>query len=142
MKYKPCFQNVEEQIRSGVSEERAYELVMRCAAALNEFHCAGRTSKGFTLTHGDPFLENFVLVDGKAVLFDFEQEYRDGSDAVRLDRLIFFWHAADVLRECGHLEPGRLDKLQDAITTGYNGFDETLSGIGALSRLYFRARFM
>lgn len=148
MKYKPCFKSVEDRIRDGVSEDRAYELVLRCATALYEFHCAGRTSKEFTLTHGDPFLENFVLIDGKAVLFDFEQEYTTGADGAKLDRLIFFWHAADVLRECGHLELGNLNKLRDAVTSGYKGFDETngfdasLSGIRMLRRIYFWARFM
>lgn len=139
---KANFVTVEDRLRSGIPMAEACALVGRTAGVLRDFHVAGRTAQG-TLTHGDPYLENFVVMENSIGPYDFEHEHvRNGAAAIRLDQLIFFWHAVNVLTETGHLT-GRaeFEALIDAVHTGYPDLEFSTSALGPRQRIYFRLRF-
>lgn len=139
-RYDPTFVNVEEKIRDWLSQEEALTLVGRCAAQLKALHQIGKSNGEVKVTHGDPYLENMrYYIDGSVRWFDFEHEYNvRGSDAVRMDGAIFAGHAAQVLRDCGHIKTKQdRSDLKDAIEQNYAG----LRTDAPQGKMYLRVRF-
>ncbi|MDO8656379.1 MAG: hypothetical protein Q7K45_04010, partial [Nanoarchaeota archaeon] len=139
-RYTPDFVNVEEKIRQGVSREEALVLVGKCAAQLQALHHAGKKNGEVKITHGDPYLENMrYYVDGLVRLFDFEHQYNVmGNNAVAMDGAIFTGHAAQVLRDCGHIKSKQdQSDLKDAIEQNYYG----LRTDAPQGKMYLRLRF-
>lgn len=137
------FVTVEDRIRAGVTFDEALGLVGKCAGTLREFHEAGKVNGKYTLTHGDPYLENFRVVDDATLPFDLEHEHPcSGLDAVVRDKTFFVAHAFNVLSETGHVRSETaVRRLMDAINNGYPPLKTGVNYGGLLGHLYFHLRF-
>ena len=115
-------------------------MVGKCAAQLKVLHQVGKSNGEIKITHGDPYLENMrYYSDGSVRWFDFEHDYNiAGNEAVRMDGAIFAGHAAQVLRDCGHIKNKQdQNDLRDAIEQNYYG----LRTDAPQGRIYLRLRF-
>ncbi len=163
--YIEGFETAEDRVRNSVTLDEALTTVTKCAQALRQLHYGGKTARlGFTLTHGDPFLENFGFVPAptgeRVVAFDFEHEHKGDIDITR-DVAFLYWHAFDVLVQQGYgvqsIDPFWVDwepqpirginslrdvgLLMDAVQEGYPEMERSWLQVNGRAGLYFHFRF-